>query len=41
VPMAGPMRLRDVEGESDRLDRLTLALNDALELFGLEEWTGR
>lgn len=41
VPMAGPMRLRDVAGESERLDRLTPALNDALELFGLEDWTGR
>ncbi|WP_338721500.1 MarR family transcriptional regulator [Devosia sp. XK-2] len=41
VPMAGPMRLRDVEGETERLDRLTPALNDALNLFGLESWTGR
>jgi DNA-binding MarR family transcriptional regulator len=41
MPMAGPMRLRDVEGQTDRLDRLAPALNDALELFGLEDWTGR
>ncbi|MBJ3786625.1 MarR family transcriptional regulator [Devosia sediminis] len=41
MPMAGPMRLRDVEGETDRLDRLAPALGDALELFGLEPWTGR
>ena len=41
TPMAGPMRLRDVEGQTDRLDRLAPALNDALELFGLQVWTGR
>ena len=41
MPLAGPMRLRDVEGETGRLDRLTPALNDALELFGLEAWTRR
>lgn len=38
-PMAGPMRLRDVEGETDRLDRLAPALGDALDLFGLEDWS--
>ena len=41
MPMAGPMRLRVVEGETDRLDRLAPALGDALDLFGLEPWTGR
>ncbi|SMQ85956.1 DNA-binding transcriptional regulator, MarR family [Devosia lucknowensis] len=40
-PMAGPMRLRDVEGETERLDRLAPALGDALELFGLDPWTRR
>ena len=37
VPLLGPMRLRDVEGETERLDRLAPALNDALELFGLKD----
>ena len=41
VPIAGPMRLRDVEGETERLDRLAPAINDAVDLFGLEAWTGR
>lgn len=41
VPMTGPMRLRDVEGEAERLDRLAPALNDAVDLFGLEAWTGK
>ncbi|QYO76860.1 MarR family winged helix-turn-helix transcriptional regulator [Devosia salina] len=41
VPMAGPMRLREVEGETERLDRLAPALNDAVDLFGLEAWTGK
>ncbi|WP_297112306.1 MarR family transcriptional regulator [uncultured Devosia sp.] len=41
APLAGPMRLRDLDGETERLDRLAPALNDALELFGLEDWTGR
>lgn len=41
TPMAGPMRLRDVEGQTERLDRLAPALNDALELFGLQAWTAK
>lgn len=41
VPLAGPMRLRAVEGETERLDRLAPALNDAVDLFGLEAWTGK
>lgn len=41
VPLSGPMRLRVVEGETERLDRLAPALGDALELFGLEDWTKR
>ena len=39
MPMTGPMRLREVEGETDRLTRLAPALGDALDLFGLEPWT--
>lgn len=38
VPVAGPMRLREVQTEPARLDRLTAALDDAVELFGLEPW---
>lgn len=41
MPMAGPMRLRDVEGETERLTRLAPALGDALDLFGLEAWSKR
>lgn len=41
TPLAGPMRLRDVEGQTDQLDRMTPALNDALRLFGLETWAGK
>jgi DNA-binding MarR family transcriptional regulator len=38
VPLAGPMRLRDVDHEVPRLDRLKLALDDAIEMFGLADW---
>ncbi len=38
VPLAGPMRLRDVDHEAPRLDRLKLALDDAIDLFGLADW---
>lgn len=41
VPLTGPMRLRVVEGETERFDRLAPALSDAVDLFGLESWTGR
>jgi DNA-binding MarR family transcriptional regulator len=41
MPMAGPMRLRDVVGQTERLDRLAPALNDAVDLFGLDAWTGK
>lgn len=41
TPLAGPMRLRHVEGESARLDQLTAAFGDAVDLFGLEAWTGK
>lgn len=40
-PLAGPMRLRHVEGETERLDRLSTSFSDAIALFGLEEWTER
>jgi hypothetical protein len=32
------MRLREVQIDPARLDRLTAALDDAVELFGLEPW---
>ena len=35
VPLAGPNRLRQLETDPARLDRLTEALNDALDLFAL------
>jgi DNA-binding MarR family transcriptional regulator len=41
VPLTGPMRLREIEGETDRLLALTPALADALNLFGLEDWAER
>jgi DNA-binding MarR family transcriptional regulator len=37
VPLAGPNRLRQIETDPARLDRLTEALNDALDVFGLVE----
>ena len=38
APLAGPVRLREVDHEVARLDRLKLALDDAIELFGLADW---
>lgn len=38
APMIGPVRLRDLQVEPVRLERLALALDDALDLFGLEGW---
>jgi DNA-binding MarR family transcriptional regulator len=38
APLAGPARLRQVDNDPARLDRLTLALDDAIDLFGLEPW---
>jgi len=38
APLAGPVRLREVDHDVARLDRLKLALDDALELFGLRDW---
>ena len=38
APLAGPVRLRAVDHEVARLDRLKLALEDAIELFGLGDW---
>jgi DNA-binding MarR family transcriptional regulator len=38
VPSAGPVRLREVDHDVARLDRLKAALEDAIELFGLGDW---
>ncbi|WP_291389839.1 MarR family transcriptional regulator [Devosia sp.] len=38
VPSAGPVRLREVDHDVARLDRLKLALEDAIDLFGLGDW---
>jgi DNA-binding MarR family transcriptional regulator len=37
APVAGPLRLREVETDPARLDRLKLAFEDAIDLFGLAE----
>lgn len=39
TPLAGPVRLREIDHDTARLDALKLALEDAIELFGLAEWT--
>jgi DNA-binding MarR family transcriptional regulator len=38
APLAGPVRLRQTEADSARLRDLTAALDDAIELFGLEDY---
>lgn len=38
VPSAGPVRLREMDHDVARLDRLKASLEDAIELFGLAEW---
>ena len=38
TPLAGPGRLREVDHEVARLDRLKLALDDAIDMFGLSAW---
>lgn len=38
APLAGPVRLREVDHDVARLDRLKLALGDAIDLFGLGDW---
>ena len=38
LPDAGPVRLRTREFDPERLERLADAFDDAIELFGLEEW---
>lgn len=38
APLAGPERLRRVEVDGARLDRLKGTFEDAIELFGLGDW---
>jgi DNA-binding MarR family transcriptional regulator len=38
APLAGPVRLRYVRADARRLRRLAAALDDAVTLFGLEEY---
>lgn len=38
APLAGPVRLRHVTAEPGRLKRLAEALNDAVILFGLQDY---
>lgn len=37
APMAGPLRLRAIDHEVARLDRLKAAFEDAIEMFGLSD----
>ena len=38
APVAGPVRLREVNHDPARLDWLAAALDDAIDLFGLGPW---
>ncbi|MER5481738.1 MarR family transcriptional regulator [Streptomyces sp. NPDC002812] len=38
APLAGPVRLRHVQAEPERLGRLAEALDDAITLFGLQDY---
>ena len=37
VPMAGPVRLRAMDHDVQKLDRMKAAFEDAIEMFGLSE----
>ncbi len=39
IPLVGPVRLRTQDADPDRLARLATAFDEAVDLFGLEEWT--
>jgi DNA-binding MarR family transcriptional regulator len=39
APLAGPVRLRLRPADPDRLRRLADAFDDAIDLFGLKEWS--
>ena len=38
IEVAGPARLRGIDGDRARLDRLAEAFADAVDLFGLQSW---
>lgn len=38
APLAGPIRLRKIPATDEQLQALALAFEEALMLFGLEEW---
>jgi DNA-binding MarR family transcriptional regulator len=38
APLAGPVRLREIETEPQKLDRLKAAFDDSVELFGLTDY---
>jgi DNA-binding MarR family transcriptional regulator len=38
APLAGPIRLRQLDHDPARLERLAAALGDAIDLFGLAPW---
>lgn len=37
APVAGPVRLREIDHDAARLDRLKAAFEDAIDMFGLTE----
>lgn len=39
APLAGPVRLRRLDVDPQRLRRMAAAFDDAIELFGLKEWS--
>jgi DNA-binding MarR family transcriptional regulator len=39
APLVGPVRLRREAADPERLRRLAAAFDDAIELFGLKEWS--
>jgi DNA-binding MarR family transcriptional regulator len=39
APLVGPVRLRDEAADPERLRRLASAFDDAIDLFGLKEWS--
>jgi DNA-binding MarR family transcriptional regulator len=38
APIAGPVRLRAMDHDPQQLERLKAAFDDAVELFGLEDY---
>lgn len=41
APVAGPVRLRSVPVEADRVSRLAQGFDDAIDVFGLGRWATR